>query len=271
MNIYFVYIYRKPDTLIPFYVGYGKNNRHLDHLKEAKRNPIPTKSEYKLNTIRKILRDGSQPIIEIVEKDLNKETACELEEFLISEIGRADLNTGTLTNLTKGGDGNREWTPFLRKAMSKRSKEMVSVKDLKTGKLFKVHKSDPRWVSGELVGQNLGSVNSNCNGKLDKYILCKDPITEETFRVKPEDPRWISGELVGFNKNRPAPLNTKLAATNTHKGKPKSEEHKKKNSEAIKQLKWYCNFEINKVGRFKENTQPKGYVRVSGPHKRIPI
>lgn len=270
MNIYFVYIYRHPATKIPFYVGYGKNKRHLDHLKDAIRRPDPKPKEHKLNTIRKILREGLEPIIEIVDSHLSKEQACELEIFLISEIGRADFGKGPLTNLTMGGDGNVDWTPDLRRATSERQKDMIAAKDPITGKKFKVHKDDPRWISGELVGQNLGEVNSNINGKLDKYIQAKDPITDKCYRVKPDDPRWISGELVGINKDRPAHPNT-IKAAKAKKGIKKTEEHNRKNSESVKKLKWYCNFNTNIVGRFKESEQPDGFIRVSGPHKRIPI
>lgn len=270
LNIYFVYLYRHPITNIPFYVGYGKNKRHLTHLDEALKSPEPKQGEHKLNTIRKILREGLSPIIEIVDSNLSKEKACELEILLISEIGRSDLGLGPLTNLTKGGDGNRDWTPTLRFEMSERSKNMIQAKDPNTGERFRVHKNDPRWITGELVGQNLGEVNSNKNGKLDNYIQAKDPITNIKYRVKPDDPRWTSGELVGINKGRPAHQNT-INAAKAQKGIPKTKEHNRKVSEALKKLKWYCNFDTYVVGRFKESEQPEGFIRVSGPHKRTPI
>lgn len=222
-NNYFVYIYRHPTTNIPFYVGYGKNKRHLDHLNEAMRHPIPKFKEHKLNTIREILRAGMTPIIDIVEFNLSKEHACELEIFLISEIGRADKLEGPLTNHTMGGEGNRDWSIEARNKMSKRSKNMIQAKDPKTGIKLRAHKDDPRWVNGELVGIMNG-------------VPCHE--------------------------------NTRLAAIRTHKGIPKSKDHNKKNSDALKQLKWYCDFKLNRVGRFKEGSEPIGYIRVSGPHKR---
>jgi hypothetical protein len=270
MSIYFVYIYRHPKTKIPFYVGYGKNQRHFSHLNEARKSTTPKQNEHKLNTIRKILREGLEPIIEIVDSGLSKCVACELEVFLISEIGRADKNEGTLTNQTLGGDGNRDWTPRLRKIMSEKQKDMIMAKDPQTGEKVKVHKDDPRWISGELVGQNFQEVNSNINGKLSGYILAKDS-TGVVYRVKPDDSRWVSGELVGINKDKSCHENTRKTASLTHKGIPKTKEQKKKISDTHKLLKWYCNFSSNTIGRFKENEQPVGFVRVSGPHKRIPI
>jgi len=101
MSIYYVYIYSYPDGT-PFYVGMGKKDRFLYHLKEA--NDL-SKSSHKLNTIRKILREDSDPIISIIDKNISKEQASELEILLISEIGRVCNNTGPLTNIADGGTG----------------------------------------------------------------------------------------------------------------------------------------------------------------------
>lgn len=269
MSIYYVYIYRHPLTNVPFYVGYGKNTRWLAHLKEAKLNHVPVPGEHKLNTIRKLLRDGLEPIIEIVDSGLSKDVACELEIFLISEIGRADLGAGPLTNKTSGGDGNRDWSDDARKKASENSVGMIMAKDPITGQRIKVHKEDPRWVSGELVGQNFQEVNSNKNGALSGLIMAKDN-HGNIFRVHKDDPRWVSGELVGINSGKKAHPNT-IEAAKRMRGIPKSEEHNKKNSATMKLLKWYCNFESGVVCRFKENQQPPGFVRVSGPHKREPV
>lgn len=271
MFIYYVYLYRNPNNLVPFYVGYGKNERYLSHLIEAKSHPIPKSGEHKLNTIRKLLREGNDPIIEIVDNNLSKNQACELEEFLIDFIGRSDLGKGPLTNLTKGGDGNRDWTPSLRERASEYRKNKISVKDPLTGETFNIDKDDPRWGTGELVGHNLGSKGiTNKNGKLSGYILARDTNTDEIFRVKSNDERWTSGLLVGINKNCPAHENT-IKASKARKGIPKTIDHNKKVSESMSKLKWYCNFNTNIVSRFEENLQPDGFVRVSGPHKRIPL
>ena len=43
--------------------------------------------------------------VEIIATVEDWKTACELEEFLIQEYGRRDLKTGTLVNMTDGGEG----------------------------------------------------------------------------------------------------------------------------------------------------------------------
>jgi hypothetical protein len=96
-NIYYVYVYLDPRTpgqyvstfcsllFKPFYVGYGKNNRLFDHLKEAR----PTrkyKNSHKLNTIRELTRLQLLPIIFKVATNLSEEDAVELETKLILEF-----------------------------------------------------------------------------------------------------------------------------------------------------------------------------------------
>lgn len=271
MNIYFVYIYRHPITMIPFYVGYGKNNRHLDHLNEAIRKPTPQTKEHKLNTIRKIIREGMEPIIEIIDSELSKEQACELEIFLISEIGRMDKNKGPLTNLTMGGDGNRDWSLESRKQLSDRSKNMISAKDPNSGIKFRIHKDDPKWVSGELVGQNYQEVNSNKNGKLDDYILAKDQVGN-FFKVKPDDPKWISGELVGVKKGIPASQKC-IESSRKRKGISHSSDHNIKVSKALKGCKWIHNFSTGETSRIMalDTSIPDGFVLVSGPHRLLTL
>lgn len=266
-SIYYVYIYRDPETHIPFYVGYGKNLRAFSHLNEAKKNPIPISGQHKLNKIRKILTTGNEPIIEIYYDGLSKDEACQIEIALIAKFGRIDLGTGTLTNKTLGGDGNRGWSNEDREAMSNAKRGYATVKDLSTNESFVVKTDDPRLLSGELVGVAHGS-NSNINGSLDNYILTRDPTTDQTFRVHSSDERWISGKLVGFNKGKPANENVKRAAR-ARKGIPKSKEHNKKVSDSNTGLKWIHNFDTGVTSRVRKDVMnpPDGFVFVNGPFK----
>lgn len=268
MNIYYVYVYYDTNDT-PFYVGYGKNNRMYDHLNEAKKNLTSSKNQRKLNKIRKMLREGIEPTIKVIRDKLSRQEACELEIELIEKFGRADLGLGPLTNMTKGGDGTVDWSDELREKLSDKRKGTTVAKDSKTNEYVQASIDDPRWVTGELVGVNSGNFGvTNRNGALDNYVLAKDVETGEVVRVKSYDERWLSNKLVGINKDKPCHENTRIAASKRWKGVPKSKEHNMKNSESMKQLKWYCNFETNHVGRFRENEQPDGYIRVSGPHKK---
>lgn len=89
MTAYHVYVDYKPDGT-PFYVGKGTRHR----VTYRQRNKWHT-------SITDKYPDWYRKVVETA-----PEALChELEEFLISEIGRRDLGLGPLVNLTNGGDG----------------------------------------------------------------------------------------------------------------------------------------------------------------------
>jgi hypothetical protein len=90
-NEFYVYAHRKATTGEIFYIGKGKDSRckvtqrRTDHWN------------------RIVKKHGL--IIDIVFSNLSESEAFEAEVFLISEIGRLNLKTGKLINLTDGGEG----------------------------------------------------------------------------------------------------------------------------------------------------------------------
>ena len=104
----YVYIHTRLDNNEVFYVGIGrlKNYKRAYQTKKS-RNPfwhnIVKKTKYEVS----IVADG-----------LQWEEACRLEISLIKKYGRKDLHSGTLVNLTDGGDGN--------KGMSQEQKDKIS-------------------------------------------------------------------------------------------------------------------------------------------------
>lgn len=116
-NKYYVYVYmdpRKPGRFEysdfcflyqPFYVGKGNGRRCNYHLNEAKNKNSKLRNRSNINNIKSILKDGFEPFIDKVYINLSEGESYLKEVELISEIGRKDLKTGPLTNLTSGGDG----------------------------------------------------------------------------------------------------------------------------------------------------------------------
>lgn len=108
---FYVYKYTDPTNMEPIYVGKGQGDRLDIHWKQRiyhlnDNNPF-------LRRLRKIHDAGKQPIIEkIWEQDrsfesdeLAEEFALLVEQEAIEKYGRRDLGTGTLWNLTDGGEG----------------------------------------------------------------------------------------------------------------------------------------------------------------------
>lgn len=124
-----VYRHRRLDTNEIFYVGIGSDKRPYDF---NKRNNW-WKNVFNLTDIN----------VEVLYSNLSWEDACELEEFLISLYGRRDLSTGTLVNLTSGGDGTVNYkhtnshinkitgdgNPFYGKSHSKETKHKLAEKN----------------------------------------------------------------------------------------------------------------------------------------------
>lgn len=97
-------IYSYPNGIVlcfePIYVGIGKGKRYLAHMEEAKVN-YKSGNQLKLNKIR------NTPVhVEILYKDISWFSASRLERVFIKNIGRLNLATGPLTNLTDGGEGS---------------------------------------------------------------------------------------------------------------------------------------------------------------------
>ncbi|MFK5883483.1 MAG: GIY-YIG nuclease family protein [Candidatus Izemoplasma sp.] len=171
----------------PFYVGKGTDKRYLSHIREAKSNKTDG-NQHKINTINKILSEeyNMEDYIVMFNYTDDEDLAYENEIELISNIGRKNL-----TNNDNGGRGGKYG--------------MVNVRD-KDGNTSSVNVTDPRYLSGELVGVNKGMVN----------VRDKDG---NRIIVNSGDVRLDTGELVGVNK-----------------GRITTEEHKKKISDSKKDI-----------------------------------
>ena len=87
----------------PFYIGKGNGKRcyraiEPNKLKKQRKN---IKREY----VNKLYSLGLKPIIIKLFENLTESDAFEKEIELIESIGRINLKTGPLTNMTEGGDG----------------------------------------------------------------------------------------------------------------------------------------------------------------------
>lgn len=87
-----VYTHVRLDTNEVFYVGISTNNTR-PHNKSQR------------NKLWKGIVSRTKYIVNILYENLSWEEACQKEIDLIKKYGRIDKNTGTLCNLTDGGEG----------------------------------------------------------------------------------------------------------------------------------------------------------------------
>lgn len=90
---HYVYVHRKATTGEPFYIGKGSRPDRAHST--DRRNPI---------WHRIVAKHGI--IVEIAACCIDDRAAQDLERSFVAEIGRRDLGTGPLVNLTDGGDGH---------------------------------------------------------------------------------------------------------------------------------------------------------------------
>lgn len=143
MNNNYVYGYFDKNQ-IPFYIGLGKNNRLNHHLTPSvlKTKKLP----FFYSKLSKMISNNEKFHIKIIKNNLTRNEAEIIEQILISLIGRRDLNTGTLCNLTDGGDG------ALNCIVKEKTRVKLSQKS-KGRKLSKEHKNILRKC-------NLGKIHS---------------------------------------------------------------------------------------------------------------
>jgi hypothetical protein len=108
------YVYRhiRKDTGECFYIGIGSDaNYHRANTKSSR------------NTHWKNIVNSYGYTVDILLKDIEWNEAIAIEIYLIDKIGRRDLSTGPLVNMTAGGDGTlgRPHSEESRKKMSESS------------------------------------------------------------------------------------------------------------------------------------------------------
>lgn len=101
VNRYYVYQYIDPRTNLPFYIGKGKGNRYLAHLKET---ADTVENKRKREHIQQLASLGLEPTIVKFQENLSEDIAYTLEAQLIKKYGRKDFDpNGILTNICLDG------------------------------------------------------------------------------------------------------------------------------------------------------------------------
>jgi len=122
------YVYALLDTRYPhkpvFYIGKGKGLRANSHALESQQRFH--KNTMKINKVKAIQNAGHEHEVFYIKNDMSEKDAHKLEVDLIAFYGRIDIGTGSLTNMTDGGDGQsgRKWTDEQRKRFSEKKKQL---------------------------------------------------------------------------------------------------------------------------------------------------
>jgi NUMOD3 motif len=111
LDQFYCYVYHD-ENRVPIYVGKGSKYRANTHKGKSTNRRLH-------NKLKKMQREGKEPVVTITVVE-NEQAAFTQEARLIAQYGRADLNTGTLYNLSDGGEGSsgRQNSPTHRAKIS---------------------------------------------------------------------------------------------------------------------------------------------------------
>jgi len=138
-----LYRHRRNDTNEVFYIGIGKKNR-------------PNQKQNR-NEFWKNIANKHGYTVDILMENLPWKIACELEIDLIKYYGRIDMGTGTLANMTAGGNGMQQLSPKSREKISKKAKERL-LDPTKHGMYGKHH------TIASIEQNRLSNINNNRTG-----------------------------------------------------------------------------------------------------------
>jgi hypothetical protein len=184
-NNFYVYALIDPTTNLPFYIGKGKNNRDKSHITEVKNNKIPHGNKRLFYTIKNIVNNNLNVIIKHLESNLSEQDAFFKEIEYIKKYGRKDLNTGILTNLTDGGEGQSGWVA----PSDYRQRMSVSTSGNKNGMFGKNHTSESKeLIRKKSIGRKYDdSVRKNKSLKMmgqNNHFYGKKHTTETILKLK---------------------------------------------------------------------------------------
>jgi hypothetical protein len=173
-RIYYTYAYLRSDGT-PYYIGRGKGNRAFDITHRVK---VPPKER-----------------ILFLKKNLTYSGATAHEVYMIAVLGRKDLGSGILRNLTNGGEGrpgpkSREECMKISKSLSGRRLTTEHAEKLRKARLGKPHSPETKKMMSE---QKIGNTHAS-GGKGSKWW---NNGVRQTKSKKSPGEGWFLGKLYG--------------------------------------------------------------------------
>ncbi len=223
-KMFYVYTYRDPRPLKNnqvVYVGKGTERRAWYHWEKRASNKG-------LGHFLAILRQNNlEPIIEIV-REFEDEADAFLEEIrLIEEYGRRDLKTGTLFNLTAGGEGfsnlirTEEWCKNISDTLlteTHRSRQSIATQQC--------------WANSEWREKTAASIRKALK---DPEVIARRAAGLEAFKNSEEYAAWVENISTRSKANwaNPEYVCNVVEALTIAQNTPEAIARKSKNSKAL--------------------------------------
>lgn len=130
---HYIYVWKESKFGLPFYIGQGRHAGYkITNAKRYKRSITihyngkkGGKLAYCQLVFNKLLTNNIIPVVEILYDNLTLDEANNMEVLLIKRLGRRNIKTGILCNLTDGGTQN----PMDDINIRKKHKELMATKE----------------------------------------------------------------------------------------------------------------------------------------------
>ncbi len=149
---YYLYRHIRHDKNEPFYIGIGTKIKNYTSNPTVEYQRAFTKIKKRRNTIWSKIIEKTDYSVEILFESNNYDFIKEKEKEFIKLYGRIDLKTGSLSNLTDGGEGslNVSYNPIRAKKISDKNKGRIKSKEEREGIRLRQMKKVVHKESGEI-------------------------------------------------------------------------------------------------------------------------
>lgn len=209
-----VYVWRRPDGT-PFYVGIGSDRR-----------PWRKQRNRRVNSIRKsVERSGGEVAVEIVAEYETAEEALAEEVRLIEQYGRMDLGTGTLANMTPGGDVG---VTFTKEVLQRMRDAKLGVPNPKLAEVMRGRKATEGQLAGLAHGRGPKSeetrakISAALSGRRLEGKELERVRTMNLGRVPTEEARRNMSEAQKRRKRQPCSPETRAKISAALRGRKRS-------------------------------------------------
>ena len=233
MSEYYVYLLLDPtDFYKPFYVGKGRGDRMLVHLREQR-----SDNRFKTNKIAKIRKSGEEPVAIKWAVNLEETAAYEMEAELIKRFGRRSHDeSGILTNIC---EDNRPPDPTGRE-VAPETREKIAAKQRgesnhRFGKTF----TDEQREKRSQIAKDLGFKPPVRSGPMSNEQKLKISEANRGRKWSDEARARVSEARKGKKRGPPsAETKEKLRQSNIGKIKRKWTEEEKIAHRAAQKERW---------------------------------
>ena len=177
---YYIYRYTRNDTNQPFYIGIGskrKRNYGTYQTEYERAFSKVNRNEHFLNIIKSV-----DYTIEIILETNSLDFLKQKEIELIKLYGRIDLKTGSLVNLTNGGDGHYNMSAKKRANLSKLCTERFKGKPLpETQRIKKAQSQIGRVHESKSIEKRTATRKYNAEKR--GYYVPLDKVLKESISI----------------------------------------------------------------------------------------